>query len=102
MVHTLSGIAALSILSLSLVLAGCAEQPGTLPQSAVNDSVLNIADAAIAGNNPDMALSVSQSVLAQDPNNLQALFREGAAYYALGRCEDSIAAYTRALKTDPK
>jgi Flp pilus assembly protein TadD len=90
------------MLSLSLVLAGCAEPSGTLPQSAVDDNVLNVADAAIAGDNPDMALSVSQSVLAQDPDNLQALLHEGAAYYALGRCEDSIAAYTRALKSDRK
>jgi len=102
MAHTLNGTVALSMLSLSLALAGCVAQPGSLPQSAVNDSALNVADAAIAGNDPDMALHVSQSVLAQDPDDLQGLFHEGAAYYALGRCEESIAAYTLALKTDPK
>ena len=102
MAHTLNGKIALSTLSLSIALAGCAQHPGNLSQNAATGSALNVADAAIAGNDPDMALSVSQAVLAQDPNNLQALFHEGEAYYALDRCEDAIAAYTRALKTDPK
>jgi Flp pilus assembly protein TadD len=63
--------------------------------------VLNVADAAIAGGDPGMALKVSQSVLASDPHNLQALYHEAAAYYAVDRCEDAIAAYTLALGIDP-
>ncbi len=49
-----------------------------------------------------MALSVSQSVLQSDPNNLDALLHEADAYYALQRCPDAIAAYTLALSFDPK
>ncbi len=95
--------AALLLTSLAPLLAGCAGQPpGSLPKNAANDGVMNVADAAIAGNNPNMALSITQSVLARDPNNLQALYHEGEAYYALQRCEDAIASYTRALKADPK
>jgi Flp pilus assembly protein TadD len=74
---------------------------GTLPPGDPA-GVLNVADAAIAGNDPGMALKVSQSVLAQDPKNLDALFHEGAAYYAMGRCEDAIAAFKVALTIDPK
>ncbi len=49
-----------------------------------------------------MALSVSQSVLQSDPGNVDALIHEGDAYYALQRGPSAIAAYTLALKTDPK
>jgi Flp pilus assembly protein TadD len=63
---------------------------------------MNVADAAIAGGDPQMALKVSQSVLANDPNNLDALYHEGQAYYAINRCEDAVAVYKVALKVDPK
>lgn len=93
-----------------LALAGCAQQgePPSAAEAAAQANadnsagVLNVADAAIAGNNPDMALKVSQSVLAADPKNVQALYHEAQAYYALGRCEDAIAAYRVALGIDPK
>jgi Flp pilus assembly protein TadD len=62
---------------------------------------MNVADAAIAGGDPAMALKVSQSVLAQDPNNLDALYHEAAAYYAVDRCMDAIAAYKVALTLAP-
>jgi len=64
-------------------------------------SVLNVADAAISGNDPEMALKVSQSVLATNPKDLDAIYHEGEAYYAMGRCEDAIAAYKVALTIDP-
>jgi Flp pilus assembly protein TadD len=90
-----------------LGLVGCQQpQTPTAAQMAASDNkanadgVLNVADAAIAGNDPAMALKVSQSVLASDPTNLQALYHEGAAYYAVGRCEDAIAAYQVALRID--
>jgi Flp pilus assembly protein TadD len=91
-------------LCLALALAGChPSQTAQLAQeSAPHDAgVLNVADAAIAGNDPQMALQVSQSVLASDPHNIQALYHEAASYYALNRCEDAIAAYRLALKIDP-
>ena len=59
-------------------LAGCAH-PYTSPTASADPAsgstgpgtgVLNVADAAIAGNDPAMALQVSQSVLASDPHNV--------------------------------
>jgi Flp pilus assembly protein TadD len=84
-------------------IAGCTRQntaPGMDANGDAGAGVLNVADAAIAGNDPAMALQVSQSVLASDPGNLQALYHEAAAYYVVGRCEDAIAAYRLALRID--
>ena len=98
------------IVVIGLGLAGCAHPYSTTtastdPAAASTDpatGVLNVADAAIAGNDPAMALQVSQSVLANDPHNIEALYHEAAAYYAVGRCEDAVAAYRLALKLDPR
>ena len=104
-------------LAAALVLGGCAapgQYPGGTNQAgpsqagpsqadgaASDPGVLNVADAAISSGDPDMALKISQSVLASDPHNLQALYHEAAAYYAVGRCEDAMAAYKLALGVDP-
>jgi len=95
--HPFSRIAPLLAAGL---LAGCARPA---PQAdTLSPTALNVADAAIAGNDPQMALKISQSLLAQNPGDLQALYHEGAAYYALDRCEDAIAAYRLALRIAPK
>ena len=90
----------------SLLLAGCAQtQATTAPtpvSSAVGPDTLNVADAAIAGGDPNMALSISQSVLATDAGNVDALVHEGDAYYALDRCPPAEAAYELALQHDAK
>jgi Flp pilus assembly protein TadD len=92
-------------LCLAFALTGClSSHTAPLAQASSSGSdpgVLNVADAAIAGNDPQMALQVSQSVLANNPNNVQALYHEAASYYAMNRCEDAIAAYRLALKSDP-
>ncbi|MBU6448157.1 MAG: SPOR domain-containing protein [Rhodospirillales bacterium] len=61
-----------------------------------------MADAAISGGDPNMALSISQSVLKEDPDNVDALVHEGDAYYALDRCLPAQAAYQTALRYDAK
>ena len=89
----------------ALLLAGCAQTQATSspPMSAaVGPNTLNVADAAIAGGDPDMALSISQSVLATDSGNVDALVHEGDAYYALNRCPPAEAAYQLALQHDAK
>ena len=90
-------------LASALLLAGCAQtQPQAGAASPGGPDTLNIADAAIAGGDPNMALSVSQSVLATDAGNVDALVHEGDAYYALGRCPAAEAAYQLALTHDAK
>ena len=49
-----------------------------------------------------MALSVTQAILASDPDNVDALIHEGNAYYALQRCPAADAAYELALHYDTK
>lgn len=89
----------------ALLLAACAQtqQTAQTNQGAppIGTNTLNVADAAIAGGDPNMALSVSQSVLASDPGNVDALEHEGDAYYALDRCPAAQAAYQLALKQNP-
>ena len=87
------GLCLLSMLSL----AGCDPSRNPAPQ-AVGPGTLNVADAAIAGGDAGLALSITQSVLAADPGNADALVHEGDAYYALGRCPAATAAYQLALK----
>ncbi len=86
------------------LVAACTPQQGgpSAGASAVGPDTLNVADAAIAGGDPNMALSVSQSVLQSEPNNVDALIHEGDAYYALARCPAAVAAYNLALQGDAK
>jgi len=88
-----------------LALAACTPQIQPASSSAAagpaTPDTMNVADAAIAGGDPAMALSVSQSVLQSDPNDVDAMIHEGDAYYALQRCPDAIAAYRLALQADP-
>jgi Flp pilus assembly protein TadD len=90
------------VVSFMAVLASCTPLTSNPAATAVGPNTLNVADAAIADGDPTMALSVSQSVLQSDPNDPDTLIHEGDAYYALQRCPDSIAAYTLALKLDPR
>lgn len=90
--------------ALALLLASCATTPSPYTK-AVNPTgpkTLNVADAAIAGGDPSMALAVTQSILAGAPDNVDALIHEGNAYYALQRCPAAMAAYKLALGHDPK
>jgi len=93
------------VTGIACLLAACTPQATTMPATTTapgSPSTLNVADAAIAGGDPSMALSVSQSVLASDPHNTDALIHEGDAFYALGRCPAAEAAYNMALQSDPK
>jgi Flp pilus assembly protein TadD len=90
--------------ALALLLASCAGTPSPYTQAAnpIGPQTLNVADAAIADGDPNMALSVTQAILAGAPDNVAALIHEGNAYYALQRCPAADAAYQLALHYDPK
>ncbi|HVE22906.1 MAG TPA: tetratricopeptide repeat protein [Acidocella sp.] len=86
--------------ALALLLASCASSH-TNAANPAGPSTLNVADAAIAGGDPGMALSVTRAILASAPDNVDALIHEGNAYYALQRCPAADAAYQVALHYDP-
>jgi Flp pilus assembly protein TadD len=90
--------------ALALFLASCAGAPSASTEAAnpIGPTTLNVADAAIAGGDPNMALSVTKAILASAPDNADALIHEGDAYYALQRCPAADAAYELALRHDPK
>ncbi len=84
------------------LLAGCANPQGGQAGPPINTDTMNVADAAIAGGNPGMALSVTQAALSANPNDVEAMVHEGDAFYALGRCPSAMQAYQLALTHDPK
>ncbi len=88
-------------LVVACLMLGACTAPQQISQDNPGVDTLNIADAAIAGGHPQMALNIAESTLQRDPHDLQALYHEGAAYYAMDRCEDSIAAYKIALQQAP-
>ncbi|MFC7544064.1 tetratricopeptide repeat protein [Siccirubricoccus deserti] len=62
---------------------------------------LNLADAALSGGTPAIALQVTTELLGREPNSVEALLRHGAALHALGRTTEAQASYTRAISLDP-
>ena len=79
-----------------LGLAACTSdrhQPATIS--------LGLADTALADGSPQLALNVSQAVLARNPGDVNALERQGDAYYALGDNEHANASYSKALALRP-
>jgi tetratricopeptide (TPR) repeat protein len=91
----------LIIFSATLCLLSCAQSKTSTPV-AIGPNTLNVADAAIAGGDPNLALGISQSVLQEGSDKVDALIHEGDAYYTLQRCPAAEAAYSLALKMEPK
>lgn len=77
-----------------LALAGCANGGA---QPAAGRIGLGLADSALAGGAPALALQVSKAVLARNPNDVPALLRRGDAYYQLGDYPRAAASYRQAL-----
>lgn len=77
-----------------LILASCA----STDRPREGKLTLGLADTALAGGAPQLALQVSQAVLAQRPRDVQALLRQGDAYYALGELAKATESYDRALE----
>ncbi len=98
----------LTVLAGSLAgLAGCGPRPGqdswnAPPSSPAARMNLGLADTALAGGMPTLALQVSQAVLAQHPRNVAALVRRGDAYYQLGDPAKAALSYRQALQIQPR
>jgi len=62
----------------------------------------NVARAALSGGSPDVALNVSNAILAEAPDNVPALLSKGDALSLLRRYDEAEVSYAHALKDDDK
>jgi Flp pilus assembly protein TadD len=84
----------------AFMLAGCAT--GTSHTTAqIGNQTLNVARSALAGGNPQMALTVTNAVLKSSPDDAEALIDRGDAYYLLKNCAQASADYQHALRLAP-
>lgn len=84
---------------LAVFLSGCSGHEA--PKLGEGKPGLNVAIAALSGGSPDLALTVSTSVLSQEPKNVAALVVKGDALSALNRAEEASASYSQALAAEP-
>lgn len=84
-------------LILALALAGCG---GPIEREFSRATPgLNVAEAALRGGSPQVALQVVTGVLSSSPSNAEALAIQGDALMALGRGEAAISSYEQALRS---
>jgi Flp pilus assembly protein TadD len=78
-----------------LLLAACSQQEAPRLSNAAPG--INIAHAALASGSPEIALNVSNGILAREPRNVPALISQGDALSTLGRLEEAEASYAKAV-----
>ncbi len=71
-----------------------------MPLLGNNQPGLEVAEAALQGNTPQIALQVAENVLSRNPHNAKALCIKGDALTTLGRMDEAGAAYSQALQID--
>jgi Flp pilus assembly protein TadD len=86
------------LLLASLLLLGACSSEGGL--SLGGTPGINVAEAALRGGSPQIALQVADSILAKDRGNVTALCVQGDALTVLGRYDDAAESYQRALSRD--
>lgn len=88
----------------SLILGTLAACSGSAPSSTAltGNQTLNVARTALAGGNPQMALTVTNAVLKGNPDDSEALIDRGDAYYLLNDCVSATADFRRALTISPR
>lgn len=86
------------ILALVLGLAGCADTGSS--NLTFGTPGLSVADAALRGGSPQVALQVTVGILARSPDNVEALAVRGDALTMLGQFDDASASFSRALQRD--
>jgi Flp pilus assembly protein TadD len=95
-----------------LIVAACASHPPRInydqaafkwrPPPGGKGMSLRVADAALAGGAPEVALLVARDILGRHPRNVDALVREGDALFALQRTEEAAISYRRTLALEPR
>jgi Flp pilus assembly protein TadD len=86
-------------LGLLILIAGCSRGStgmGTGPPG------IDVADAAMRGGSPELALQIANNVVAKYPGNESALLTQGEALTALGRTAEAQVAFQHALQTNPE
>lgn len=95
-------------ITILLLLASCAErlqadaiplQP--MPSLAAWKPSAELADKMIAGGSPEVALHITDQLLARNPRNAGALVRRGDALIALHRNPEAAAAYSKSVELEP-
>ena len=81
-----------------LLVAGCSTH--SMPMLGNGQPGLEVAEAALQGNTPQIALQVADNVLSRNPRDAKALAIKGDALTTLGRMEEAGAAYSQALQID--
>lgn len=94
---TVGGASASAVL-LAITLSGCSLFSDTEQPTAS----VNVANAALVGGSPRVALQVAQNVLSKSPDDVPALLVRGDALTQLGSNQDAADAYQHALRIDPK
>jgi len=82
-----------------LMLSACAgDGPSRLSTAPPG---VNVAQAALAAGAPEVALNVSNGILAREPRKAAALLSQADALSALGRLDEADASYSKLLSVDP-
>ncbi len=85
------------IVLLALTLTGCSFV-GSAPTGGA--ASIRVAEAALAGGTPQVALQVAQHILERAPDNVPALVARGDALTQLGQHDAAVASFERALQAD--
>src|ERR1700761_3393785 len=62
---------------------------------------MDVADAALKGGSPELALQIADNVLASNPGSEPALLTRGEALTELGRTDEAAMAFTQVMAIDP-
>ena len=89
----------LAILLLCLGIAACGGRDRSPLAKGLS---VRVADAALAGGAPGVALQVAREILARHPNDAAALVREGDALFAMEHGQEATNSYQRALALEPR
>lgn len=88
------------VLMSTLLLQACGGPGSVVPQSSLS-SADKVMDAAMQAAMPDVALRLATEQVTQNPQNAEALARQGDAYRAMGQDAAAQGAYARAVVIDP-
>jgi Flp pilus assembly protein TadD len=85
-------------LSILILLSACTG--GGTPSLSGGQAGVGVAQAALRGGSPQIALQIAGSILAREPNNDTALIIQGEALTQLGRLDEAAASFSVVLQHD--